>query len=253
MNALFPTFTFGLAAMLLLLATAIPAQAQYNSGGNETASRGNAVRTQPTITPNETRGSRGYRYGEVLLVQRTGRQVEAEVWGTQRISECPADAWEALDAEAIRAETGSLAVVLNGPRYGLMNSGWIAESERSAERRRFGDLEMRFLATVEVNPRQGGKPYLERTVRRSSVFVFNRGEEIYELRSPEGAVYVMQSMSQIVDPNLTLDDLSNVGSRLTLPDGWTWQARTLDADLILTAEDRAIVLQDDLRNTYQRR
>ena len=45
----------------------------------------------------------------------------------------------------------------------------------------------------------------------------------------------MQSMAQFVDESLTLDDLPTLGSRLELPEGWAYQARTLDADLVLIA------------------
>ncbi len=194
---------------------------------------------------------RGDRYGEILLVRRKGLSVEAEVWGTQGLNDCPAASWEALDAEAIRAETRAFAVRMNGPRYWLPDA--TAGAPRSAKRRTFGDLDMRLLATVEINPRQGNEPYTERTVQRRTTFVFKRGEEIYELTSPNGVVYVMQSMSQIVDPSLTLAELPTLDSRLVLPDGWTYRARTLDADLVLIADGEAIVLQDDLSNTYLRR
>jgi hypothetical protein len=60
-------------------------------------------------------------------------------------------------------------------------------------------------------------------------------------------------MAQFVDESLTLDDLPTLGSRLELPEGWAYQARTLDADLVLIADGEATVIQDDLSNTYQRR
>jgi hypothetical protein len=63
---------------------------------------------------------------------------------------------------------------------------------------------------------------------------------------------MMVSMSQIVDPDLSPADLSTLGSRLALPDGWTYQARRRITDLVLKAEGEAIMLQDDLKNTYQR-
>jgi len=110
------------------------------------------------------------------------------------------------------------------------------------------------LATVEIDdPDRGDPAYAEITVLRTTTFTFDSGAEIYELRSTDGATYVMQSMSQIVDPNLTLADLSMLGERLALPDGWSYAARTLDSDLVLTVQGEAIVIQDDLKNTYQRR
>ena len=194
---------------------------------------------------------RGDRYCEILLVNMNGSALEADVWGTQGISYCPAASWDALDAETIKSEEGALAVVMNGPRHWLPNS--TTGSLPSLERKTFGDLEMRHLATLEVDASTGSDPYTERTVVRDTVFTFDSGEEIYELSSPEGVVYVMQSMSQIVDPALTMGDLPTLASRLALPNGWTYQARTLDAVLVLEAAGEAIIVQDDLSNTYQQR
>ena len=194
---------------------------------------------------------RGDRYCEILLFESTDAGLEAEVWGTQNLSYCPAARWDALDPSAIRAETGAVSVFMNGPRLWLVSSG--SGSEVSPERMTFGDLEMRFLATVELDTAGGIAPYVERAVQRTTTFTFAGGEEIYELTSPGGTVYVMQSMAQFVDESLTLDELPTLGSRLELPEGWTYQARTLDADLVLIADGEATVIQDDLSNTYQRR
>jgi hypothetical protein len=194
---------------------------------------------------------RGDRYGEVLVVRRKGLSAEAEVWGTQGISDCPAESWNALDAETIRSKTGARRVILNGPRIWLPNT--TTGSRPSAKRATFGKLEMGLIATLDLERGQKATPYRERVVPRTTTFTFNRGEEIYELTSPKGAVYVMQSMSQIVDPDLTLDQLGTLGSRLALPRGWTYRARKLEVDLVLAIEGEAVVLQDDLKNTYLRR
>jgi len=195
--------------------------------------------------------ARGSRYCEVLLVQLSGSSAEAQVWGTQGLNDCPAEEWEALDPEAIKADAGAAAVVMNGPRYWLPDRS--TGSLPVAETRRFGELEMRLLATVAVDPGQANrKPYAEIAVKRSTTFTFNVGAEIYELSSPEGALYVMQSMSQIVDPEQSLEDLAALRDRLSLPEGWTFTARTLETALVLTADGEAVVIQDELQNTYQR-
>lgn len=193
---------------------------------------------------------RGSRYCEVLVVHQQGARLEADVWGTQGLNDCPAESWDALDPETIRTETGAFAVFLNGPRIWLPNA--TTGELPSQERMTFGDLETRFLATVEVDPIQQGASYTEIVVRRSTTFTFRRGEEIYELESPAGVIYVMQALSQIVDPDLTLSDLPTLGERLMLPEGWRYHARTLESDLVLTANGEAIVIQDELGNTYQR-
>lgn len=197
-------------------------------------------------------GSRGDRYCEILLVNMNGLDLEAKVWGTQGVSYCPAASWEALDADAIKTETGALLVVMNGPRYWMPSS--TAGSLSLAERRTFGDLEMNFLATVEISPGMNeSSSYTENTVQRTTIYTFNSGVEIYELTAPGGGVYVMQSMSQMVDPNLTLGDLPALGSRLEMPAGWSYSARTLTSDLVMDAAGTATVVQDNLKNSYQKR
>jgi hypothetical protein len=63
----------------------------------------------------------------------------------------------------------------------------------------------------------------------------------------------MQSVSLIVDPDLTADDLPTLGATLQLPTGWTYQARLLSDELVLIADGEATVVTDDLGNTYQKR
>lgn len=61
----------------------------------------------------------------------------------------------------------------------------------------------------------------------------------------------MQTWSQVADADLSRTDLSKLGERLKLPDGWTYQSRVLDSPLrIDTTTHAAHVLQDDLTNSY---
>lgn len=46
---------------------------------------------------------------------------EATVYNTFPLNDCPADLWDALDADALAREYGAAAALLNGPRYWLMS------------------------------------------------------------------------------------------------------------------------------------
>lgn len=194
--------------------------------------------------------TRESRYCELLIARNVGGALEAEVWGTQGLNDCPADAWEALDPAAIQAEEGALAVIMNGPRQWMVDATLGERSDRAV--RTFGGITMRRLAVVEIDGMMERTPYTALTVRRRTTYAFHAGEEIYQLTDPDGAVYTLQAMSQIVDPDLTPSDLPDLGARLMLPDGWSFAARTLDEPLILRAEGEVTVIQDDLLNTYQR-
>ena len=95
-----------------------------------------------------------------------------------------------------------------------------------------GEIPMRTVATLSIPNLDvflGGKrpPYTETTVGRSTEWVFKRGRQVYQLVSPTGGIYTMQSASQHVDPSLTVDKLAALGERLQLPDGLEYQAPTL--------------------------
>jgi hypothetical protein len=94
-------------------------------------------------------------------------------------------------------------------------------------------------------------PYHLNEVDRKAVFTFDAGREIYELVDPDGRRWVMQTWSQTVDRGLTLADLPGLATRLSLPAGWSYQARTPTAPLqVDTMARTAIVTQDDLANSY---
>jgi hypothetical protein len=194
---------------------------------------------------------RGGRYCEVLLAFVASDAIEAEVWGTQGLNDCPAADWASVDPEAVRAEFGATAVVLNGPRYWVLDR---AEGELpGGEPRLFGTLALQPLAALTVEPGSiSSIPYVERTVQRDAEFEFYAGSEIYELLAPDGSAYVMQSYAQIVDPSLSESDLSGLGTRLILPAGWQYRARTLAEALVVRTPGEATVVQDELQNTYSR-
>ncbi|MEM1256614.1 MAG: hypothetical protein AAGI69_29615 [Cyanobacteria bacterium P01_H01_bin.21] len=173
----------------------------------------------------------------------------SEVWGTQCLNRCPDETWEALDPEAIRAAHNADGIIMNGPRYFVIN-GASGVDMPEGDTRLYGDLEMGKLATLNATEPE---PYVPVTVLRTNVWEFDKGSEIYELTDLEGRVYVMQSYSQIVDPNLQEADLSTLGARLELSQGWSFSSRILGENLELVADGEAVVVVDDLSNTYQRR
>jgi hypothetical protein len=191
----------------------------------------------------------GKRYGEVLLVTPGEAGPQATVYNSFPLNDCPAELWSALDPQAIAAENGVAAALLNGPRYWLMND---IEKEPQGPQvtKTFGGIEMIQQAIVllsSMNP----APYTVNKVSRNTVFIFNAGEEVYELIDPDGRRWVMQTWSQITDPDLSRADLPGLAGRLDLPEGWTYQPRVLTSTLrVDTRTQPAHVLQDNLTNSY---
>lgn len=196
------------------------------------------------------------RYCEILAIEREGLTAHLTVYNTLGYNDCPAEAWNTIDAKKAARQLGVDMVNLNGPRYWLLDA--IAGEGISATGRTIevNGITMAERAQLDMNiitARAGGKPYQTNEVRRDTVFSFKAGNPVFELTDQQGHVYIMQSYSQIVDKKETLADLASLGSRLKLPKGWSYATRILEKDYHLLATGKAYVVRDELANTYQRR
>jgi hypothetical protein len=193
---------------------------------------------------------RGQRYGEILIVRSEDDALVAEVYNSYGLNDCPQDLWDKLDLAAIAASEGGLAAVANGPRYWLMDT--IEKSgPQTPDVHDFGGILMRRAATLKLGTEFDPSPYKGRRVARTAVFSFDAGSMIYELAAPDGAVYVMQSWCTSVEPGLIQSDLETLGERLDVPEGWAYRCRRLERPLdVMTKTEDAVVLQDELKNSY---
>jgi hypothetical protein len=129
-----------------------------------------------------------------------------------------------------------------------------AASGRTGGVKSIHGLRVRRVATIPISsPAELVRtPYTERTIARTNTWEWNEGRKVFELLAPDGATYMMQSYSQELDPSQTIRRLSRLGRRLDLPQGWEYRVRRLKRPLVLKAAGEATIIQDDLRNTYQR-
>ncbi len=194
---------------------------------------------------------RGVRYGEVLAVYQRDHGLQAEVYGTQLLNDCPQELWDTLDPAAIATELGALFVKLNGPRHWMLDGLGTKVAVVDPVFHDFNGLMTRRIAVVDLGEDPIPVPYTRRQVNRGAVFFFDAGKPVHELVDPDGLAYVMQAYCLGVDPTLTQDDLAALGGRLDLPAGWSYRTRVLDEELIVdTSATIATVLQDELENTY---
>ena len=161
-----------------------------------------------------------------------------------------------MTKESIEKTFDASFVVLNGPRYWMMDEIQAAGKTVNDVKESFGGIEMNLRATIQLGllkQLMGSKKYTPNEIARTTNFVYKAGSALYELTSPGGDVYLMQSYSQIVNLALSMKDLPLLGDQLKLPAGWAYRSRVLDRDLSLVANGVAYVLQDNLSNSYQRR
>lgn len=195
---------------------------------------------------------RGVRYGEVLTVYARDGRLEAEVYGTQMLNDCPAELWDTLVADDIAREMGAVFVKLNGPRHWVLDGLGTKVAPVEPVLHEFNGLLMRRIATIDMGQHQGSSPYTVRHVDRGAQFFWDAGKPVWELVDPDGVAYVMQALCIGVDPTMNEPGaLDSLGSRLALPTGWSYRTRILDDEIYSdTTKNVAVVLQDEFENTY---
>jgi len=194
---------------------------------------------------------RGVRYGEVLAMFLRDTGLEAEVYGTQMLNDCPQELWETLNADEIAKDMGAVFVKLNGPRYWLLDGLGSKVAVVDPVFKDFNGIQMRRIATIPIGADFAAGPYTIRNVNRGAVFFFDAGKTVYELVDPDGRALVMQARCVGVDPNMTEESLATLGERLALPEGWSYRTRVLETELVVdTSATLATVVQDEFENTY---
>ena len=193
------------------------------------------------------------RYCEVIMGQGEGDPLNLSVYNTFSYSNCPQKDWNKLSLSQLQKQHPSDVIMLNGPRYFMMDRAVIT-SKMPEDIRKFGRLTMQLAGKLRLSksddlPR---KPYTESVVDRNTRWLFSKGRRVYELRSPDQKRYIMQSYSNQIKKQ-TPRSLESLGKALRLPKGWKFRTYILDKDLaVSTNNGKAYVVQDDLRNTYQR-
>ena len=194
---------------------------------------------------------RGVRYGEVLAMFLRDTGLEAEVYGTQMLNDCPQELWETLNADEIAKDMGAVFAKLNGPRYWLLDGLGSKVAVVDPVFRDFNGIQMRRIATIPLGADFAAGAYVVRNVNRGAVFFFDAGKTVYELVDPDGRALVMQARCIGIDPNMTEESLANLGERLALPEGWSYRTRVLETELVVdTSATLATVVQDEFENTY---
>ena len=207
---------------------------------------------------------RAMEYCEVFLIggNPITKDLKAAVYNTSYLNNqanpletCPADLWAKIDPETLKKQQDMLGVFKNGPR-GWTND-WI-QLPVAQDITTFDGLQTHWFMTVELPKdmevgKKGGTAYKPTIGHRNSLMGFVAGKPVFILDDPQGTPWVLQAYSQIVDPNLTYEQLAHLGDKLKLPSGWKFRVAVLDRDLTIKAiNGNAWIVQDELENTYDK-
>lgn len=219
------------ASAAVLAATLAPAQTSLKPG---------PIEGRTLTFPN----ARNYAECEFNVGFGTGADMVLQIYNSTGTtgpgSGCPAETFAALDTKELAAELGASIIVLNPPAP-TARKWWVMDEldiYAVGETFDFWGVKATWVAKIGAKDLEKGKeamsvPYQPLTNQQLSKWVFKKGRLVFLLRAPEGKVYVMQTATNLVDKELTYDQLPQLGSRLKrLPEGWKYEVKTLTQDLV---------------------
>jgi hypothetical protein len=172
---------------------------------------------------------RGYRFAEVALFTGTSQEnAIADFYNSTGVDDPTPARFAALDKDKLAQEHQALGVFLNPPRYWMFDEFRVFEVGDDQD---FGGIKMTWMGVVDVVTLQKaviGGNYFPGYIHRDNSYTYNQGSEVYLLDAPDGEVFVMQSYNAHTDQGLAAEQSpATLGSRLTLPQGWTFRVKTL--------------------------
>jgi uncharacterized membrane protein len=186
-------------------------------------------------------GTRGLRYVELFAIGPEW----ITVYNSIGLSDGPPDLWDATDETAAAQQLGVGKVLKNGPHW------WASDkltARYSVAVTTVNGIAYRTVARLPAFIAQSGKieppHYTVVEANKEGVNVYAAGEPIYELISPDGDAFVLQST------NIPPEELTTLGERLVPAEGWQFRTRVLDEELTMVMAGKVKVAADELKNIY---
>ena len=148
--------------------------------------------------------------------------------------------------------TGGASVIVDWPRAWVFDRG--VETTPNSDLILFSNgLAFGFVGFNTGTP--GSSAYTPSSVLRNAVFSYDANDLIYQLTSPSGEVYVMQSYASFVDTSLTyikLIDKQYMEKKIKLPAGWSYDVKVLTQGFDNVSTGNATIIQDAIGNSYMK-
>lgn len=207
--------------------------------------------TQHEIEHPSPKKVRGSSYNEILVVYRYFNKLKAGVYNDIGKALIAEEDFAKISTEEVKKEFGATAVIKNGPRFWVMDeiTGYYNGSEQIIANHLMNQPGILNLSFQDLKNRI---PYSVHQINRKTDYTYYKNQKVYQIVTDQGDVFTMQSASKEVDKEITIDTLDNLGLKLNLPAGWSYQMSVLKENVTYHIDGTAYVLQDEFLNTYQK-
>lgn len=202
--------------------------------------------------------ARGFAYCEITPVFGKPPNAMAQIYNSSAPGDrCTPNEKAAIDPTKLAAELGAEFVYINPTqtalRYWVMDQFWTLDMGETVD---FHGVLATWVGSMSPEFIKGvfKDDFVPVEVHRENTSLFAKGSRVYLLHSPDGKTWVMLSYTTEVDTDLSLDQLSNLASKLKLPDGFKFEIKVLPRNLTIDtqrANGLAHIIRDNLHDAYQ--
>ena len=147
---------------------------------------------------------RGARYCEILIGKIATDNVHVDVYSTEGLNDCPDATWITQDPAALKTQFAADLVILNGPRYWMLDS-LAGSALQDTTVVTLGGVAMRKAGMIDLPAADlvaMSKPYQQHTIHRDSAFHFWANQPVFELLDPALRLLNACLRSTYADPDL---------------------------------------------------
>ena len=203
--------------------------------------------------------ARDFAYCEITPVFGKPPNAMAQIYNSSGHGDrCPANEKAAINPTKLAAELGAEAVFINptpqtARRHWVMDEFWVYKVGETVD---FHGVQATWVASISPELMKGMRKgdFVPAEVHRENTYLYAKGRRVFLLHSPDGKTWVMLSYTTEVDTDLSLDQLSNLASKLKLPNGFRFEIKTLTRDLSIdmrNANGLTHIIRDNLHDIYQ--
>lgn len=179
---------------------------------------------------------RGQIWCEIIPITKTPAGPVGQIYNSTAVDDCTVEKSNSLDKEQLAKQMNVPMVRLNADRYWAFDKFSLFTAGETVD---FGGVKAQWAATMTTEALvkiQDSPPYTAASIKRDSEWLWRKGKPVYLLKTPEGITWIMQVYTPRVDPSLSLETLDQLGSKLKLPAGWTFETKVLDKDLSIRTQ-----------------
>lgn len=193
--------------------------------------------------------TRGKVWCEIIPITNAKEGPVGQIYNSTAVDDCTVERTNKLDKAQLAMEMNVPMVRINADRYWAFDKFSLFTAGETIDVQGIKAQWVATMTTEAMKKIQDSAPYTAAAITRDSEWLWRKGKPVYLLKTPQGITWILQVYTPRVDPSLSMDNLDQLGKKLKLPAGWTFETKVLEKDLTIRTK-LGHIMWDDLGGAW---